>query len=122
MTNIAPELPPPGLPPAPEGGEIGPVQSGWRLAMREFAQNRLAVLGLAGLIFFVLFCYLGPLNGKCVVQLTARGERLLEGLTYHTREELRSAIPALVTTLRKLTKSTRNGAHTGRKSSVPPKG
>ncbi len=56
------------------------------------------------------------------VQLTARGERLLEGLTYHTREELRSAIPALVTTLRKLTKSTRNGAHTGRKSSVPPKG
>ncbi len=61
MTNIAPELPPPGLPAAPEGGEIGPVQSGWRLAMREFAQNRLAVLGLAALIFFVLFCYLGPL-------------------------------------------------------------
>ena len=61
MTNIAPELPPPGLPAAPEGGEIGPVQSGWRLAFREFAQNRLAVLGLAALIFFVLFCYLGPL-------------------------------------------------------------
>jgi ABC-type dipeptide/oligopeptide/nickel transport system permease subunit len=61
VTNIAPELPPPGLPPAPEGGEIGPVQSGWRLAAREFAQNRLAVLGLAALIFFVLFCYLGPL-------------------------------------------------------------
>jgi hypothetical protein len=55
VTNIAPELPPPGLPPAPEGGEIGPVQSGWRLALREFAQNRLAVLGLAALIFFVLF-------------------------------------------------------------------
>jgi peptide/nickel transport system permease protein len=61
VTNIAPELPPPGLPAAPEGGEIGPVQSGWRLAFREFAQNRLAVLGLAALIFFVLFCYLGPL-------------------------------------------------------------
>jgi ABC-type dipeptide/oligopeptide/nickel transport system permease subunit len=61
VTNIAPELPPPGFPAAPEGGEIGPVQSGWRLALREFAQNKLAVLGLAALIFFVLFCYLGPL-------------------------------------------------------------
>jgi len=60
VTNIAPELPPPGLPPAPEGGDIL-VQSGWRLAVREFAENKLAVAGLAALIFFVLFCYLGPL-------------------------------------------------------------
>jgi len=55
VTNIAPELPPPGLRPEPEGGAVGPVQSGWRLAAREFAANRLAVLGLAALIFFVLF-------------------------------------------------------------------
>jgi ABC-type dipeptide/oligopeptide/nickel transport system permease subunit len=61
VTNIAPELPPPGLAPEPEGGAVGPVQSGWRLAAREFAQNKLAVLGLAALVFFVLFCYLGPL-------------------------------------------------------------
>jgi ABC-type dipeptide/oligopeptide/nickel transport system permease subunit len=46
---------------APEGGEIGPVQSGWRLALREFAQNRLAVIGLAVLAFFVLFSFAGPL-------------------------------------------------------------
>jgi ABC-type dipeptide/oligopeptide/nickel transport system permease subunit len=46
---------------APEGGEIGPVQSGWRLALREFAQNRLAVIGLAILAFFVLFSFVGPL-------------------------------------------------------------
>jgi ABC-type dipeptide/oligopeptide/nickel transport system permease subunit len=46
---------------APEGGEIGPVQSGWRLAMREFAENRLAVLGVAILVFFVLFSFVGPL-------------------------------------------------------------
>ena len=58
MTNIAPELPPVGL--SPEGGDIL-VQSGWRLAVREFAENKLAVLGLAALIFFVVFCYLGPL-------------------------------------------------------------
>jgi ABC-type dipeptide/oligopeptide/nickel transport system permease subunit len=57
--------PPPSLPPldvtrAPEGGAIGPVQSGWRLAVREFARNRLALVGLAILVFFVLFCFLGP--------------------------------------------------------------
>jgi ABC-type dipeptide/oligopeptide/nickel transport system permease subunit len=46
---------------APEGGEIGPVQSGWRLAVREFASNRLAVVGVAILVFFILFCFLGPL-------------------------------------------------------------
>ena len=46
---------------APEGGEIGPVQSGWRLAMREFAQNKLAVTGVGILVFFVLFSFVGPL-------------------------------------------------------------
>jgi ABC-type dipeptide/oligopeptide/nickel transport system permease subunit len=46
---------------APEGGEVGPVQSGWRLAIREFAQNRLAVVGVAILVFFVLFSFAGPL-------------------------------------------------------------
>jgi peptide/nickel transport system permease protein len=46
---------------APEGGEIGPVQSGWRLALREFMQNRLAVVGLAVLAFFVVFSFAGPL-------------------------------------------------------------
>jgi ABC-type dipeptide/oligopeptide/nickel transport system permease subunit len=46
---------------APEGGETGAVQSGWRLALREFASNRLAVAGFGILIFFVLFCFVGPL-------------------------------------------------------------
>ena len=45
---------------APEGGEVGPVQSGWRLALREFASNRLAVVGVVILLFFVVFCFLGP--------------------------------------------------------------
>jgi DNA-binding MarR family transcriptional regulator len=45
------------------------------------------------------------------VQLTARGERTLEQLTFHTRAELRSAAPALVTILRKLT--TQVNAHNG---------
>jgi len=45
----------------PEGGEIGAVQSGWRLALREFAGNKLAVIGFAIVIFFVLFSFIGPL-------------------------------------------------------------
>jgi ABC-type dipeptide/oligopeptide/nickel transport system permease subunit len=45
----------------PEGGEVGPVSTGWRLAVREFTQNRLAVTGLAILLFFVLFSFVGPL-------------------------------------------------------------
>jgi ABC-type dipeptide/oligopeptide/nickel transport system permease subunit len=46
---------------APEGGEVGAIASGWRLALREFLSNRLAVVGLGVLLFFVAFCFLGPL-------------------------------------------------------------
>jgi ABC-type dipeptide/oligopeptide/nickel transport system permease subunit len=56
----AASLPPLDTTRAPEGGEVGSVQSGWRLAVREFASNWLAVVGLALLVFFVLFCFLGP--------------------------------------------------------------
>jgi peptide/nickel transport system permease protein len=45
----------------PEGGEIQVIASGWRLALREFLSNRLAVVGVAVLVFFVLFCFVGPL-------------------------------------------------------------
>jgi peptide/nickel transport system permease protein len=56
--------PPPPLETAPaaaEGGDVGAVQSGWRLALREFARNRLALTGVAILLFFVLFSFVGPL-------------------------------------------------------------
>jgi ABC-type dipeptide/oligopeptide/nickel transport system permease subunit len=53
-------LPPLDVTRAPEGGDVGPVQSGWRLALREFANNRLAVVGVAILLFFVIFCFIGP--------------------------------------------------------------
>jgi ABC-type dipeptide/oligopeptide/nickel transport system permease subunit len=49
------------VPLGPEGGNIGAVQSGWRLALREFMTNRLAVVGFAMIVFFVLFCFVGPL-------------------------------------------------------------
>jgi ABC-type dipeptide/oligopeptide/nickel transport system permease subunit len=44
-----------------EGGEVPAIASGWRLALREFLDNRIAVLGVLILVFFVLFCFAGPL-------------------------------------------------------------
>jgi ABC-type dipeptide/oligopeptide/nickel transport system permease subunit len=55
-------LPPVTTPPEiAEGGEVTVIQSGWRLGLRAFTQNRLAVVGLGLIVFFVLFCYVGPL-------------------------------------------------------------
>ncbi len=45
----------------PDGGEVQVIASGWRLSVREFASNKLAVFALVLLIAIVLFCYLGPL-------------------------------------------------------------
>jgi ABC-type dipeptide/oligopeptide/nickel transport system permease subunit len=53
-------LPPLDITRAPEGGEVGAVQSGWKLVLREFAQNKLALWGLGILLFFVLFSFIGP--------------------------------------------------------------
>ncbi|MHB1538120.1 MAG: ABC transporter permease [Solirubrobacteraceae bacterium] len=44
-----------------DGGEVQAIASGWRVASREFARNRLALVGLFILLFFVLFCFVGPL-------------------------------------------------------------
>jgi ABC-type dipeptide/oligopeptide/nickel transport system permease subunit len=49
---------PPELP--PEGGEVQVISSGWRLALREFTDNRLAVVAVGVILFFVLFSFLGP--------------------------------------------------------------
>jgi peptide/nickel transport system permease protein len=46
---------------APEGGEVGAVQSGWRLALREFGSNKLAIVGVGMLLFFILFAFVGPM-------------------------------------------------------------
>jgi ABC-type dipeptide/oligopeptide/nickel transport system permease subunit len=44
----------------PEGGNVQVISSGWRLAAREFASNRLAVVALVLLIAMILFCFVGP--------------------------------------------------------------
>jgi ABC-type dipeptide/oligopeptide/nickel transport system permease subunit len=45
---------------APEAGDLQAVASGWRLGLRSFAENRLAVAGVAILVFFVVFCFVVP--------------------------------------------------------------
>jgi len=44
-----------------EGGEVMFIASGWRLAIREFLDNKIAVVGLGIIVFFLLFCFIGPL-------------------------------------------------------------
>jgi ABC-type dipeptide/oligopeptide/nickel transport system permease subunit len=44
-----------------EGGDVTVIQSGWRLGLRSFAQSKLAVVGLGIIIFFAIFCWIGPL-------------------------------------------------------------
>jgi ABC-type dipeptide/oligopeptide/nickel transport system permease subunit len=59
LSNVKfPSLPAPGA--TAEGGDVA-VTTGWRLALRSFAENRLAVVGVGILVFFVLFCWVGPL-------------------------------------------------------------
>jgi peptide/nickel transport system permease protein len=38
-----------------------PVRSMWRMVLQVFLQNKLAVVGLGVVVFFFLFCFLGPL-------------------------------------------------------------
>jgi peptide/nickel transport system permease protein len=47
-------------PSSPEGGQIHGTRAGWRLAASSFAENKLAVAGLAIVVFFCIFCFLGP--------------------------------------------------------------
>src|ERR1700689_11068 len=62
MAEGVPPLGSPNIPTtAPEGGDVQLIASGWRLALREFMDNKLAVVGVAILLFFLLFCFLGPL-------------------------------------------------------------
>jgi peptide/nickel transport system permease protein len=45
---------------APEGGETSSVGGMGRQIVRVFLENRLAVVGLFVIVFFILFCFVGP--------------------------------------------------------------
>ncbi|HEX3793409.1 MAG TPA: ABC transporter permease [Acidimicrobiales bacterium] len=52
-----------GLPlplPLPEGGQVQGPRAGWRLALSSFVENKLAVVGVAIVVLFLAFCFLGP--------------------------------------------------------------
>jgi peptide/nickel transport system permease protein len=44
----------------PEGGEVASSGSPWAVVARTFAQNRLAMLGVAVVVLVILFSFLGP--------------------------------------------------------------
>jgi peptide/nickel transport system permease protein len=45
----------------PEGGEAVQQDAAWRMIVRAFAENRLALAGLIMVVAIALFCFLGPL-------------------------------------------------------------
>jgi peptide/nickel transport system permease protein len=49
---------------APEGGEVVTTGGIFRQITRVFVENKLAVAGLATIVFMVLFCFVGPLIYK----------------------------------------------------------
>jgi peptide/nickel transport system permease protein len=45
----------------PEGGEVVATGSNWRLLLRTFSQNKLAIAGIVIIVLLVLFSFLGPI-------------------------------------------------------------
>ncbi len=45
----------------PEGGEAYKSGSAWRMILAVFMENKLATIGIGIIIFFLLFCFVGPL-------------------------------------------------------------
>lgn len=54
-------VPPANEPAKADAGALAePTATGWKLTLKEFASNKLALTGIAILVFFVLFCFIGP--------------------------------------------------------------
>jgi peptide/nickel transport system permease protein len=60
MGHILPPVEPVEGVTAPEGGESSSVGGMGRQILRVFIENRLAVVGLFVIVFFILFCFVGP--------------------------------------------------------------
>ncbi|MEY9871930.1 ABC-type dipeptide/oligopeptide/nickel transport system permease subunit [Streptacidiphilus sp. MAP12-33] len=56
----SPASPEPAAAPVADAGDLQATTSAWKLTLREFLKNKMAVAGVAILVFFVLFCWLGP--------------------------------------------------------------
>lgn len=56
MQTVTPEA----APILPEGGAVVATGSNWRLVLRTFSQNKLAIIGTVIIVLMVLFSFLGP--------------------------------------------------------------
>jgi peptide/nickel transport system permease protein len=56
MQTVSPET----APILPEGGEVVATGSNWRLVLRTFSQNKLAIIGAVIVVLMTLFSFLGP--------------------------------------------------------------
>ncbi len=59
-TGELPENEPLGSGALPEGGEAYVSGSAWRMVLRSFFDNKLAVIGITFVVIMVLFCFIGP--------------------------------------------------------------
>jgi len=44
----------------PEGGEVYEQGSGLKITLKAFAENKLALVGIGTVLFFLVFCFVGP--------------------------------------------------------------
>jgi ABC-type dipeptide/oligopeptide/nickel transport system permease subunit len=58
---VTTELTGPESPGSPEGGVVHGPTASWRLTFSSFVENKLAVAGAVIVVFFIAFCFLGPL-------------------------------------------------------------
>ncbi len=59
-TGEMPENEPAGVDALPEGGEAYVSGSAWRMVLRSFLDNKLAVIGITFVVLMVIFCFIGP--------------------------------------------------------------
>jgi peptide/nickel transport system permease protein len=59
-TGELPENEPSGSDALPEGGEAYVSGSAWRMVLRSFLDNKLAVIGITFVVIMVIFCFIGP--------------------------------------------------------------
>ncbi|WP_084724478.1 ABC transporter permease [Streptacidiphilus melanogenes] len=60
VTIESPAAPEPAAPAVSDAGDLQSSTAAWKLTLSEFLKNKMAVAGVAILVFFILFCWLGP--------------------------------------------------------------
>jgi peptide/nickel transport system permease protein len=61
VTIESPAAPEPEAAPVSDAGELQAGTAAWKLTLQEFMKHKMAVTGVGILVFFVLFCWVGPI-------------------------------------------------------------